>query len=417
MHSIDAEVLPLPARTPSGGWTTPLLFGIIIIAAADRQIMALLKPILDTTFGWSARDYAAISTFTQVASACSFLVAGWLVDRLGPKRTLGIAMTGWSLMTVLHAVARTVMNFICIRSALGALEGAGMPSVMKVIATSIERNRRAAVIGYLNAAPNLAAILTPVLVTVMLSFTDWRSIVIGLGGTGLVLAVLWQFKATSVVSAELPAYKIQPPYEHKQDIRRMFMVFSASKVFSDATWWITLFWLPDILHSHFHLNMQTTSAATGVIYIGAAAGAVLGGVLPSQLNRFTASHEVARRLVMGAAALCILPMSLIFATSSFPLGIGLLTLALLAHQVFSSNLFAIATEWMPSTQVGRLTGMGAFCGNLGGASLLWLTGFVPMPFILAGCGVAYLAAWGVLAVGASPRWLERAFPQFLGANI
>lgn len=148
----------------------------------------------------------------------------------------------------------------------------------------------------------------------------------------------------------------------------MFMVFSASKVFSDATWWITLFWLPDILHSHFHLNMQTTSTATGIIYIGAAAGAVLGGVLPSQLNRFTASHEVARRIVMGAAALCILPISLIFATSSFPLGIGLLTLALLAHQVFSSNLFAIATEWMPSAQVGRLTGMGAFCGNLGGAS-------------------------------------------------
>ncbi|MCH4089901.1 MFS transporter [Acetobacter sp.] len=407
----------MPVRSPSAGWTTPLLFGIIVIAAADRQIMALLKPILDSTFGWSAKDYAAISTFTQVASACSLLVAGWLVDRLGPKRTLGIAMTGWSLMTILHAVARTVVDFICIRSALGALEGAGMPSLMKVIATSIARKKRAKVIGYLNAAPNLAAILTPFLVTVLLSFTDWRSIVIGLGGAGLLLALLWQLKATPAPSERTSAYNIHPSYERKADIRRMFTVFSASKVFSDATWWITLFWLPDILHSHFHLTMQATSTATGIVYIGAAAGAMLGGVLPARLQVITGSHEIARRLIMGVAALCIMPMSLIFVTSSLPLGIGLLTLALLAHQVFSSNLFGIATEWMPSVQVGRLTGVGAFCGNLGGASLLWLTGFVPMPFILAGCGTAYFAAWGVLAVGASPRWLERAFPQFLGANI
>lgn len=417
MLAIDSQRPPVPVRISSAGWTTSLLFAIIVIAAADRQIMALLKPIFDTTFGWSAKDYAEISTFTQAASACSLLIAGWLVDRLGPKRTLGIAMTGWSLMTVLHAVARTVVDFICIRSALGALEGAGMPSVMKVIATRIARKRRAKIIGYLNAAPNLAAILTPFLVTLLLSFMDWGSIVIGLGGAGLLLALLWQIKATSAPSERMPFYSNDRAYERKADIRRMFAVFSACKVFSDATWWITLFWLPDILHSHFHLTMQTTSTATGIVYIGAAAGAMLGGVMPTHLETFTTSHEVARRIVMGAAALCIVPIPFVFVTASFPLGVGLLTLALWAHQVFSSNLFGIATEWMPSTQVGRLTGIGAFCGNLGGAFLLWLTGFVQMPFIFAGCAVAYLAAWSVLAVGASPSWLERTFPQFLGANI
>ena len=292
-----------------------------------------------------------------------------------------------------------------------------MPSVMKAIATSIERKNRARVIGYLNAAPNLAAILTPFLVTLLLAFADWRTIVVSLGVAGLLLVILWQIKAIPAQTENISVHKIHLPYENKKNIRRMFVVFSTSKVFSDATWWLTLFWLPDILHTHFHLSMQTTSAATGIVYIGAAAGAVLGGALPARLQTFTTSHEVARRFVMGAAALCILPMSLVFVTSSFPLGIGLLTLALLAHQVFSSNLFGIATEWMPSAQVGRLTGVGAFCGNLGGASLLWLTGFVPMPYLLAGCGVAYLAAWGVLAVGTSPRWLERAFPQFLGVNI
>lgn len=128
----------------------------------------LIKPVLDQTFGWSARDYARISFWTQVASACSLLASGWLVDRLGSRRVLGVALAGWSLMTVLHAVVTTVREFILVRATLGALEGAGMPSLMKLIATGVPRAERARVIGMVNAVPNVAAVITPVLVGLLL---------------------------------------------------------------------------------------------------------------------------------------------------------------------------------------------------------------------------------------------------------
>jgi ACS family hexuronate transporter-like MFS transporter len=391
-----------------------LMVGITIIAAADRQVMSLLKPVLDDEFGWSVRDYAGISTVTQIASAVSLLISGWLVDRLGPRWTLGAAMSGWSLMTICHAVARNVVQFSMIRGALGAFEGAGMPSVMKVVATTIPRHQRAMTVGYLNAAPNVSAIITPLIVTSLMLYIDWRGIVTGLGVIGFFLVFLWFRKGTPVLERKAPVKRQET--RAPAGWKRLISVFSVCKVCSDATWWVTLFWLPDILYTHFHLTMQETGMATAPVYVGAAAGAILGGVLPRWLSRVFRTHEQARRVVMAFAALCILPVSLVFVTSSLLLGVALLALALAAHQVFSSNLFGIATEWAPEEHVGRLVGVGAFCGNLGGATILWLTGFIPMGLVFVGCGVAYLAAWSVLEAGASPRWLKKHF-QLSSHNV
>ncbi|MFT8417763.1 MAG: hypothetical protein ABF636_02885 [Acetobacter sp.] len=153
------------------------------------------------------------------------------------------------------------------------------------------------------------------------------------------------------------------------------------------------------------------------MYIGAGLGAFFGGILPGLLRPYLGSQERARRVVMGTASLCVVPMMLVFFTHSLALGLCLFTVALMAHQVFASNLFGVVTDWLPANLVGRATGIGAFCGNLGGASILWLSGFVPMPVILAGCSLAYMLAWSVLRVRVAPVWLERTFHEPHGGYV
>lgn len=185
-------MLRAPQKERAFPWAAMLLLClIIVVSTADRQIIALIKPVLDKTFGWSAQDYARISFWTQVASACSLLVSGWLVDRLGSRRVLGVALAGWSLMTILHAVITSVREFVLVRATLGALEGAGMPSLMKLIATGVPRAERARVIGLVNAVPNVAAVITPVLVGLLLPVIGWKVMVVVLGLTGVVLAGFW----------------------------------------------------------------------------------------------------------------------------------------------------------------------------------------------------------------------------------
>ena len=400
-----------PSQRPfSGLFITTLLCLIIGVAAADRQIIALIKPVLDQTFGWSARDYAAISTWTQVAAAFSLLAAGWLVDWFGPRRTLGAALTGWSLLTALHAVAFSVLDFILIRAGLGAFEGAGTPSMMKFIASAFPRSERGRVIGTLNAAPNFAAVLTPALVAFLLPWAGWRALVVGLGIIGLGLAVCWLLRGPSVMlQSHTESHPLKKEHLSAPPVRRVIIAFSVCKVLSDATWWLLLFWLPDIFHTHFGLSLRAMGSASGTVYVGAGIGAFIGGVLPGILRPYTGSAEKARRIVMGTAALCVIPMMFVFFTSSLPLGLILLTTALMAHQVFSSNLFGLVTDWLPAGLVGRVIGIGAFCGNLGGATILWLSGFVPMSYLLGSCSLAYVAAWCVLLVRVGPGWLERTF--------
>lgn len=407
------------SKRPSQVFTTVLLCSIIVVAAADRQIIALLKPVLDQTFGWTARDYASIAAWTQVAAACSLLAAGWLVDWAGPKRTLGVALTGWSLLTVLHAFASSVRDFVLIRAGLGAFEGAGTPSMMKFIAQVFPRSERGRVIGILNATPNVAAVLTPLLVALALPLVGWRALVVALGGVGLVLALCWQFRGPVAFTSVAPQQAGGGAGAQLRDpaVRRVVVAFSISKVLSDATWWLLLSWLPDIFHAHFGLSMRGMSGASGTVYIGAGIGAFCGGVLPGLLRPYVGSLEQARRIVMGTAALCVVPMMFVFFTTSLTVGLLLFTVALMAHQVFASNLFGVVTDWLPASLVGRATGIGAFCGNLGGASILWASGFVPMPIILGGCSLAYVLAWSVLRVRVAPVWLESTFCEPQGGNV
>ena len=415
-----------PRKERAFPWAAMLLLClIIVVSTADRQIIALIKPVLDQTFGWSARDYARISFWTQVASACSLLASGWLVDRLGSRRVLGVALAGWSLMTVLHAVVTTVREFILVRATLGALEGAGMPTLMKLIATGVPRAERARVIGMVNAVPNVAAVITPVLVGLLLPWVGWKAMVVGLGLTGVVLAGLWLRDRSGPWSAQFSGVKHEPapsvpgavagealrsaPGFARAGVWRFVVVFSLCKVLSDATWWVLLYWLPDILHTHLGLSLRGVGVASGGVYLGAGVGAFVGGLLPGLFQTALRSRERARRLVMGVAAACVVPMLFVYDSHTVVVSLGIFALTLMAHQVFSTNLFALMTEWAPAPLVGRIMGIGAFCGNLGGAGLLWLTGWVPMPVVLGLCSLSYLVAWGLLWVWASPDWLEHVF--------
>lgn len=415
-------MLRAPQKERAFPWAAMLLLClIIVVSTADRQIIALIKPVLDKTFGWSAQDYARISFWTQVASACSLLVSGWLVDRLGSRRVLGVALAGWSLMTILHAVITSVREFVLVRATLGALEGAGMPSLMKLIATGVPRAERARVIGLVNAVPNVAAVITPVLVGLLLPVIGWKVMVVVLGLTGVVLAGFWwrdQAGPWGATSSDAPDELAQKVVEKtpastasftQAGVRRFALVFSLCKVLSDATWWVLLYWLPDILHTHLGLSLRGVGIASGAVYLGAGLGAFAGGLLPGLFQTARRSRERARRLVMGLAALCVVPMLFVYDTKTVFVSLGIFSLTLMAHQVFATNLFALMTEWVPGPLVGRIMGIGAFCGNLGGAGLLWLTGWLPMPVVLGLCSLSYLVAWGLLRVWANPDWLERVF--------
>ncbi|HET6541672.1 MAG TPA: MFS transporter, partial [Chryseolinea sp.] len=88
-----------------------LLFMATTINYIDRQIIGLLKPILEIEFNWSESDFARIVVAFTAAYAIGLLIFGRLIDRVGTKIGYTLSVVIWSVMGMLHAAAKTVTGF------------------------------------------------------------------------------------------------------------------------------------------------------------------------------------------------------------------------------------------------------------------------------------------------------------------
>src|SRR3954464_14778013 len=74
-----------------------LLFFATTINYIDRQILALLKPILDSELHWTNAQYGEVFAAFSAAYAASLLIFGFLVDKFGTKIGYGLSIFLWSL--------------------------------------------------------------------------------------------------------------------------------------------------------------------------------------------------------------------------------------------------------------------------------------------------------------------------------
>src|SRR5438128_912191 len=84
-----------------------LLFFATTINYIDRQILSLLKPILDEQLGWTNEQFGAVNSVFQGAYAVSLLGFGWFIDRYGTRLGYAVSIAAWSLAAMSHALVST----------------------------------------------------------------------------------------------------------------------------------------------------------------------------------------------------------------------------------------------------------------------------------------------------------------------
>lgn len=379
-------------------WIVAFVFVAIMLNYVDRQILALLKPTLEAEFRWSDRDYANMGTAFQVATAFAFLGTGWFIDRVGLRRGFAVGVGVWSLAGMAHALATGVAGFIGARVVLGVAESVGTPAAVKTAATYFDGRQRQVVLGIGNTAPNIGAIVTPLVIPALALALGWQAAFLLTGALGLVWVVAWlalPFQPAANASvAETPA-------RWADALNRNTLAIALAKVLSDQVWFFMLLWLPDLFHRLFGLKQGTLGLPVALVYLLAACGALTGGALPARLMAMGWSVDRARKTSLLFYALLILPMPLVMSLTSPWAAALLLGLGLFAHQGFSTNIFGLVTDVTPAKRVGSTIGIAAFCGNLWSIGLIQFAayslghgwGYAPM---LAICAVSYLLALGVV---------------------
>jgi ACS family hexuronate transporter-like MFS transporter len=379
-----------------------LLFVAIALNYVDRQVLALLKPTLEAEFGWSSREFAHLGSVFQIAAASALLFVGWIIDRVGVRWALGLGVAIWSLAGMAHAFASTVQQFVVARVALAAAESVGTPAAVKTAAVYLPLKQRSFALGLFNTAPNIGAILTPLLIPPLALALGWRAAFLITGALGFVWLLFWLLGTRNLQPVEAVTAATPPPASWNSLLadRRSWTIVGA-KAITDLVWWFVLFWMPDFFYRVFGMSQGTLGLPIVLIYVLAACGALSSGLLFPRLVDRGLSIDAARKRSMLFYALLILPMPLALVTGNPWIAALLIGIGLFAHQGFSTNIFGLTADIIPASGVARVVAMGAVAGNLSGSLMLELTGwsidnghgYWPM---FAICATAYLLALGFI---------------------
>src|SRR5688572_22392692 len=104
-----------------------LLFTATAINYMDRMVMGILAPDLQKLYSISDQQYGYIQSAFALSYAFGQLMAGGLLDRIGVKIGFAVALAGWSIASILHALAKTPLGFGLARGLLGVAESPNFP--------------------------------------------------------------------------------------------------------------------------------------------------------------------------------------------------------------------------------------------------------------------------------------------------
>lgn len=401
---------------PRFHWNRQAAIMVFLVAAgflnsADRQLISLMKPLLQDDLGWSDYTYGQMASVFQMAAAFGLLGAGWFVDRVGLRTAFPIGVGAWSLAAMAHGVVHTVGQFTGVRIWLGATEAIGTPATIKAIATFFPASGRALALGAMNVYGSLGAMLVPILVPVMALTFGWRATFLIAGGVGSIWVVGWMLCSRWIMepAAEQPK---SPEAVTRVSVRaaladRATWAVSGGKVFSDQMYWFLVFWMPDLLRREFGLGLGAVGAPLAVIAGVTALGGLAGGYASSRLLARGMAPTRARRLIMLACALLALTLPAVLHTSSVWIAVSLLCLVMAAHQGFSVNLFALTADITALPRVATTIGVAAFFGNLSGMFVLQASGWMLENNHGYGPLLAFLAVSYLIALAWIQAWLPR----------
>ncbi len=383
-----------------------LLFGAATVNYVDRQVLGILAPTLSRELRWTETDYAAIVSWFSVAYGLGLLVMGRVMDRIGVRAGLAIAVLVWSLAAMGHALVRTVAGFGVARALLGLGESGNFPAAVKAVAQWFPKSERALATGVFNAGSNVGVVVAALLVPPIALGLGWRWAFLATGALDLIWLALW------VALYREPA---RPPRLADAERsgadtmswgsligRRQTWAFIVGKALTDPVWLFYLFWLPKFLDASFGVRLAGLAAPLVVIYVAADVGSITGGWMSGALIKRGWSVNRGRKTALLIAALCIVPTMFAPAAGRLWVAVSIVSVAAGAHQWWSANLYTTVSDMFPREAVASVVGIGGCAGLFSAFGFQRLTGAILQATggnyapIFAVLGLAYLGALALI---------------------
>jgi ACS family hexuronate transporter-like MFS transporter len=400
-----------------------LVFLATTINYLDRQVMGLLKPVLEKEFSWDEKDYSYIVMAFTTTYAIGYLAMGRFIDRVGTKIGYAVSLIVWSLASIGHGFVKSTVGFLIARSTLGISEAGNFPAAIKSVAEWFPKKERALATGIFNSGATVGAILAPLLVPFILGHYGWRETFVWIGALGLLWIILWwRFykipeKAKNLSPEELQYIKSDQDGTTQEQSKvpllellkyKVTWSFAVGKILTDPIWYFFMFWLPAYFADVFKMDVTKPSIPLIIIYSGTTIGSIGGGYLSSLLIKKGWAIGKARSFTMLLFALMVVPVMFSKYVDNMWMITIIIALATAAHQGWGANLMTTVGDRLPNNYVSSVIGFGGMLGSAAGIIFPLFIGIVLDTFKKAGninggyniiffiAGISYVAAWGII---------------------
>jgi ACS family glucarate transporter-like MFS transporter len=277
-----------------------LLAGITYL---DRICISIAAPRIREDLGLSAVQMGWVFAAFQFAYGVFEIPTGHWGDKIGTRRVLARIVVWWSGFTMVTAAAFNYPSLLAIRFLFGIGEAGAWPNVARTFSRWFPLRERATAQGIFFMGAHLAGGLTPLLVTWMLQFLDWRTLFLVFGSIGFVWAAAWFIwvrdepsEHRGVSPAELAEIEQGRLLQAKHDLTwsRWKAVLRNPSVLGLCGMYLTqsygfafyIYWLPEYLRTaRGFQDAQALPWLSGLPLIFSVAADLFGGITADKLSQ------------------------------------------------------------------------------------------------------------------------------------
>jgi sugar phosphate permease len=273
---------------------------IYLINYFDRISVLTFLPFIQNDLGLSAVQIGWLGSIFFFGYALAQPLAGYLADKIGPKRTMNIAVWVFTLITALTGFVQNFWQFIVLRLGLSIGEGQHFAPSLRMIANWFPREEKGRATGFFSTTWAVAPAIVPILVTQLAAGFfggAWRPVFFLLAIPGfLCIWILWKYASDSpkamlekgtvkkeeydliTSSIEVEAIEHGKTYSSKvftTDIQ--FYLYTTGLFVMLMIYWGMTTWISTFLVRQHGMNLKTMGFYASLPYIVAFFSMFLGG--------------------------------------------------------------------------------------------------------------------------------------------
>ncbi|MEU6198585.1 MFS transporter [Streptomyces sp. NPDC047061] len=401
-----------------------MVFAGTAVNYLDRANLSIALPYMKDDLHLSGTVSGLLLGAFSLTYALMQFPAGWLVDRLGPRRLYGYALIAWSVVTMLVGAATGLLVLVLLRMLLGVAESPAYPSSAKIVSRWFPLRERATAASVFDSGARMGSAVSLPLITGVIAWLGWRGAFVAAGLVGLAFGVFWlrfyrdpedhprlsaeelayiqaDSKAETATAAETGTRGAREPlpwialFRHRATWGMMLGFFCLSFVL-----YFFITWFPSYLVDARGFDLLKLGFFGMIPALCAMPAEWLGGLLQGRLIARGRSVNFARKVPLVSGL--VLASVIVFAGSApnAATALILLTVSYSALTFAASSLWAMPSDIAPTPgNVASLAGIQGFGSNFAG----FLSPIVVGSLLDAGngsYGVPLTVAGGVSIAGA-----------------